>query len=298
MEQYVETAFLLNGTAVLLVGIWGLWVLGQMPLAWMRSMRWAGLGFLLVNLVFALAQWHGWMWHLGSWHPVDIYPDTARAYHLKTITPSGILGLDRSLGASAVAWMPILVVWRWWLGILPLVVLILASKSSAWIGASVALAVLAPVRARWKAMLLIAGIAVALAFDDGVLLTKLTQRWQTWGPMLAAISDRPWIGHGWSPFAWSRAQSLYGMRLPSAHSDWLALAFHGGILLTTFVALAWKDICASAPATRWARALRASLIACAVMALGQSIVSEAAMLGTVSVLLCWYWIEQRQGVLA
>ena len=291
VEYYLEWQFLSNGLLLVLAGVWGLWALGQWPVIWLRRLRWIGLGMLLLNMVFAVAQKHGLVWHLGSWHPADIYPEAIMRYGSNPVKPSGVMGLDRVLGAYAVAWLPILCAWRWWLGAIPLLLVACAMKTSIWLGATVALVGMS--RGRWKLVVGGMGVVMALVYSDGEIAKKLLQRWETWGPILSAVKDHPWVGHSFSFLAYSCAQVLYGARLPSLHSDWLALLFHAGGVVTGLVAFAWRQAVRAVPQTRWASALQVSFASIGVMALGQSVVSEPGLTGLLVLLLAWWWSEQR-----
>ena len=170
-------------------------------------------------------------------------------------------------------------------------------KVTAWVGAAVALACVLRVPVRWKVVVTLCCAWAAMVHGDGTLVEKFTQRWETWRPLLGAIREHPWVGHGFSVFAYSRAQTVHQMRLPDCHSDWLSLMFHGGLIVTALVAWAWDGVVIAQARTRWAHGLRASLIAVGVMACGQSVVSEPRLLACLVCLVGWAWVEQQQGVI-
>lgn len=278
---FLETAALADGALVLLACSWGLWALIQLPIGWLRAIRWAGLVMLLANIVLVICQRHVW--------PTEGLP--------KPI--AGLLGLDRFLGAYAVAWLPILSIWRWWLAGVPLALLVLTGKASSWIGVAAVVAYRWPLRAWWSVPCAI-GMVVGCA-DWPVLMgewpTHLSitlQRWQTWRPLLSATLDHPWIGWGFSPLTMSIVRSAHAARLPEAHSDWLSLVLHAGWPVVALIACAWAWIVWPRSAHRRVAALQASMFALGVMALGHSLMSHARIAGLMVVLLAWWWKERHE----
>ncbi len=282
-EFFQETAVFSDGIFLLVAVTWGVWGLLQVPGQLFRWLRWAGLLMVCVNLAFCLVQALGL-----TWTPTVVHPGKL----------SGLMGLDRGLGAYGVLWLPILLLWprKWYWGVLlallPFALVVIAGKVTTWIGTTVAVWWLW--RSRWRWAVLPPGIWVAMRFGgESALNLKLEQRWLTWIHTLQAIGDRPLAG--WNFHLWTGAVTLpkYGYVLPSIHSDWLSLAFCAGVPVTLFavcivVRMAWTSC-----GTRMARALQASLVAVAVMSAGQSVVSHARIGGLVILFGVWLWHEHR-----
>lgn len=270
-ETFIETAFFADGLLVVVAVVWGLWALRQLPLAWWRRLRWVGVVMCAANLI-------------ASW------PWGGRA-------ATGLMGIDRLLGAYAVLWLPILAAWRWWLAALPLTLIALCGKEMAWVG------VLAIVVWRWPRRmwwLVPVGLAIAVVSAERAVLirgehpadvSKVVQRLQTWGPTWSATLQHPFAGWGFSPMAFSRMSAAVGARLPSVHSDWLSLAFHAGWIVFGLMAWAVGSMLRTRSVTPWQRALQESVVGIGVMALGQSVVSHARIAGTLLLLLVWWWVE-------
>ena len=279
-EAFYETALYCDGLLVVLAILWGAWGMLQLPLAWLRRLRWLGLWMLLLNGVLVVGQLAGWGWHLGAVHPGKA---------------SGVFHYDRLLAAYAVAWLPILAIWRpWgrpWLIVLPLALILVAGKVTGWIGAAVAIVILFP-KVRVCAVAL-CGVA-ALALTDGTLLLKVQQRLLTWGHALQALTDRPLFGWTFGPMAESQFGQEVGYLLPGLHSDWLALMLGGGIPLGIVLGCAVARLLKTNPLSLWDRALQASIAALAVMALGQRVVSHAPIAALAVLFIAWWSREHAE----
>lgn len=292
---FQETALFSDGVLMVVALCWGLWALLQIPLAWFSWIRIAGVVFLIVNLVFAVAQWHGLNWHLGVPHPVNLSSAEVTRYQLSAYRASGVLGLDRSLGAYAVAWVPILWSWKRWTVVIPMVCILLAAKVTAWVGVAVVVWWLCP---RWWGRLVLVGTALLamLWCTDGELMKKIPMRVITWWHTAQGIQAFWWRGVGFHPITSTMIRQRFGYALPGLHSDWLSLAFHAGIVLAlTAMLWVWKMVTQPARTTT-SVALQASLAAIAVMSLGQSVVSHARIAGLMMIVIAWSIAEQREGV--
>lgn len=276
-ESFTETAALSDGLLVVFAYAWGVWSLTQVPVRWMRRVLWGGLVVCSTNVLVV-------------------------AWQLATQTDSvGLMGLSRCLGATAVAWTPILMTWSPWCIMGTLWLVFFAGTHVAWAGVPIAVGFLKPRWLWWLVPVSLCGILVwshgaqnLITSPDYARFSKLNQRLQTWGPVLRATTEHPWIGWGFGPMAYSRAGQAYGARLPSVHSDWLALALFGGWPLCVATLWAWGQVLWTAPRTKWMAALRASLAAIGVMAMVQGVVSHARVGGLVLVLLAWWLVESRQ----
>lgn len=279
-QFFQETALFSDGLLDVVALTWGLWALCQLPLAWFRLLPWVGMGMLLVNGAFGVAQATGHAWSIGSGHPP--------AEWQQAWSVSGVMGLDRFLGAYAVAWVPVLWTWTPWTVALPLALVGVSGKVTAWIGAAIALCVLKP---RWARLVIPVALVASVMFCDGELSKKLPLRLTTWHATLQATTEHPVLGWGTAPLIGPTARAQYHTPLPSFHSDWLGMALHLGWPMTLWaafgVARLWRP-----PRTRWEAATRASLLALAAMSAGQAVVSSARMAGVGIVLLAW-WIKER-----
>ena len=269
-ERFVETAALSDGVWCLLIGTWGLWAARQVPLVWLRRLRWAGGIMIAANLV-------AW---LGG-------------------RPNGLLGIDRLLGAYALLWLPILATWKWWLVPLPLALLVVSGKPTMWIALAAMATCWQPRRWWWTVPLALAiALVIAewhvLALGHPSTFSRLLQRWETWAPTFQATFAHPFVGWGFSPMAFSSMQQTYHARLPSIHSDWLSVAFHAGWIVCAVAGWAWWTIIRTVARTRWQRAIQASLCGIGVLAFGHSVVSHARIAGIVLLLLAWWWAESEQ----
>lgn len=282
-QFFQETALFADGLCDVIVLTWGLWAVCQVPATWWREIRWVGVAMLSLNLLFIVAQGAGRHWFLGSFPQP---PETQTV-----VGVSGLMGLDRLLGAYGVAWLPVCFAWSPWLALLPISVIAASGKVTAWIGAAVAVILMRP---RWTPMLLPLALVAILCWTDGSLTKKIPLRVGTWTAAVRATRDHPWIGAGLSPLAAPTARATHQSPLPSFHSDWLALAFHFGWPLALWAGWGVRSLCRP-PVTPLSRALRASLIALAVMSLGQATLSHARIAGLALVLVAWFWQEQRRG---
>ena len=281
-QFFQETALFSDGLIDIIALAWGLWALIQLPRAWFRWLPWVGLAMLALNGVFALAQSFGWAWHLGSFHPVQWVPG---------ISVSGIMGLDRFLGAYAVAWLPICVLVNPWLALIPLSLVAASGKVTAWIGATVAVGI---VRPRWLWIIVPIALIGVLRFSDGDLAKKMPLRLKTWQTTAHATLEHSVKGWGVGFLTGPSARLKYGTPLPSIHSDWLALAFHFGWPLTLWALLGIRWLMRH-PRSDVEAALRASLLALGAMAMIQAVLS-GRIVGVALVLLAWLIVERTQEV--
>jgi len=271
-ERFIETAFLADGLIVLLAGVWGLWAARQLPLVWLRRLRWAGLVMVVANLV---ACAHG-------------------------ATMTGLLGRDKLLGAYALLWLPVLVAWRWWLAPLPLALLWACGSETMWVGVAVMAVYGWPRRAWWLVPLV---VIVGLLHADWHVVgrgqdrtySKVVQRLETWPAVVLATAAHPVAGWGYSPMAFHRMQAAHGPRLPSVHSDWLSVAFHAGWVVCALLCWVWVSILRAPPRSPWQRALQAGICGIGVLGLGQSLVSDPRIAGLLLLLLAWWWAERDNG---
>lgn len=307
-EFFQETALFADGITVVIALTWGLWALQQCPAAWFRYLPWAGTGMVCLNLVFALAQWQGLPWTWNTLHPADIVPGDVERYGLRPFKPSGLMGLDRSLAAYGVAWLPVFLVWtpwtsrtHWWkripwMAALPLILILFAGKVTAWIGVGVVAWRLLP-SWRWRVVSVLLTGAAVWWWTDGDLLKKVPMRLITWHHTVQAIGTEWWRGFGFHPMTEAMVRQRFGEILPGLHSDWLKLAFHAGVVMAGWAAWLWARTVWWTPRTLMAKALQASLAALGVMAIGQSVVTHARLGGLALIFLAWLWHEQQQGVL-
>jgi hypothetical protein len=275
-EYFQETALFSDGLLVMLACVWGWWALIQLPSTWWPWVYRAGLAMLVLNAVYAIAQASGCRWTLGAGHPVGVW---------------GVMGVDRALGAYAVAWLPL--VWQRtrWLVWLPLLLIVLAGKITTWLGVLVVSVWMYP-RLMWLSIPIC--LIVARWWTDGTFDAKLSQRWMTWTNTWQAIQLQPWAGWGFGPMIEMKIRTLFGYVLPGLHSDWLSLAFRGGVVVAGSALGIWVAWCA-----RWrglspmARALTASLIGLACMSAGQAVISQARIGGLALVLWAWLYHETQ-----
>jgi len=272
-----EAALFADGGLVLLALPLGAWALLNVPLAWMRRLPILGAALLVGNLLYATAQAHGLTWRAWSWHPY--------------LGVSGLMGMDRCLGAWAAIWAPVLWVSQPWLGVGCAALVMLSGKMSAVLGLSVAAASLMPPRRRWI------GGAVAVVGALGLWTSgsslAVWQRLQTYWHTIEASLRHPWIGWGFHPMRYAEA-SAFGYTLPSAHSDWLSLAFHGGWVLVAALAwVAWRLVSVPARSSK-AKALRAGLLACLAMSAVQTVVGHARIGSLVLLFIVWYFRETHK----
>ena len=273
---FTETVVLSDGVLVVLALAWGLWGLRQLPARWFPLLRWAGLAMLVLNAGFMVAQAGGRRWHLGSFMPGHL---------------TGVMGLDRALGAYGVAWLPIMLVWQPWASLLCLGLVACSGKFAAWIGAGVAVCLTKPSWA-WGAVPV--SLLGACRFGGASFWLSVHQRLDTWWTALRASVVHPWVGWGFSPMAVPTMQQQYGYALPSLHSDWLLLVICGGWPLAILTGwLAWQ-IMRTPSKTAWRRATRASLLAIAFMSAIQTVASHARIAGLMLVMLAWWWMETDQ----
>lgn len=273
-EHFRETALACDGMLVLLACWWGAWALRQVPRAWFHALPWCGLAMLLLNAVYVVAQAAGQGWHLGGYEH-----------------QSGVLGMDRLLGAYALAWLPICWVWRRWLVVLPMA-LIVASGKVLVLGAAV-MTVCWLLTGRWRWLPLLGLLAIPWV-HTGLWGLQITQRLKTYGALVSAIGERPWAGWGFAPMTLTTLQQQHPGILPSLHSDWLALAFHAGVLVVVAVLLVWGRVVLSVPKTRWAHAVQASLVGLGVLAASQHVVGHARLGGLAIVFMIWWLHEQAE----
>lgn len=291
-QFFQETALFADGLLVVIALIWGLWALQQLPRAWFGRLRWVGLGMCTLNLLFAVAQAQGLNWHLGTPQLTDVAASDVARYGFNLYKPSGVMGYDRSLGAYAVLWLPILWTWRRWMALIPLACIVLASKVTAWIGVAVVVWWLCP-GWKWKVLGILMALGAAVWWSDGELVKKIPMRLLTWWHTLQGVQAY-WVrGVGFSPMTSTMVRQQFGYALPGLHSDWLSLAFHAGAVVTAWAAGWMVWLAHRRPRTPMAKALQASLVAIAVMSVGQSVVSRPSVAGILLILLAWFWSEQE-----
>jgi len=295
-QFFQETALFADGVLMVIALTWGLWALWQLPIAWARWLPWCGVALVSLNLVLACAQQVGIPWTLGTFHPgSDFSPELITKYGLSPYRPSGFMGFDRSLGAYAVAWLPILWTWKRWAAFPALGCICLASKVTTWVGVGVVAWWLLP--EKWKGVGVMASCVAALWWSDGDLAKKIPMRVMTWWHTAQAVSVYWWRGVGFHPMTSTVVRQHFGYALPGLHSDWLSLALHAGTLITAWAAGGMGWVARQRPRTSMARALQASLVALAVMSLGQSVVSQSSLASLAMIFAVWWWREQ-QGVMA
>lgn len=263
-----ETALLADGALLVVALIFGLWGLRQLPLAWFRCLRWAGLLTVSANLAVALWQWTHPVSKSASW---------------------GLLGMPHVLAAYALLWLPVLWTWRKPLVVLPLLLLLLTHKASAWF----ALAVIV-----WQWRLLgwgwLVGVCGAMACWSGMaLFPKLWMRLTTWELAVKETLKHPLVGQGFSPFAGVRFPTAEGFLLPSLHCDLLTLAIHAGWLVALGAVALYGQVLWTPAKTSWARACQASAWGLGVLALGQGVFGDCRVAGTALLLLVWHLREQE-----
>lgn len=267
-EFFQETALFSDGLITLLSLTWGLWALLQQPTRAFRVGRWGWMAFLAINLVMAASQW------------------------ITHQTVTGVLGVDRLLGAYAVMAIPLCLTWRRPLVIVPLALLLLAQKPLPCLAALIACWPL--IRARWRGLYTIALTSAALWFVCTSSTLKITQRADTWWHALQASGAHPWGGWGFDPMVFGTISQQYGYLLPNLHSDWLALAVQAGWLVALGAFSLWGRIVLTIPRTSWARACQGSLLGLGVLCAVQSTISHARLGGVALFLLAWFTAEQRQ----
>ena len=264
-EFFQESALFSDGLLLLLAWVWGLWAWRQCPRRTWRWVAWGGVAFLALNAGVIVVQALGYPWTWGVVHPGKL---------------SGLLGSDRILGAVGVFWFPW--VWRHARGLvwLPLTLVVVAGKVTAWLGLLTAWLWLSPC---WGWLLAPLGGWAAWHWTDGNILLKISQRWETWTHTWQAILQHPWVGWGFHPMMEVQVRQTVGYALPSLHSDWLSLAFRGGLPLLLLAVGTWSWIC-------WRgrrHAMSAGLMALGVMACGQAIISQASIAGLVIAGTAW-----------
>lgn len=271
-DRFHETAAFSDGLLVAVALAWGLWAAMQLPRHWLRRLRWAGVAMCGANLV--AVAYH-------CWSVRDLTPGDNIA---------GLMGLNRFLGIYAVAWLPVLFRWRWWLAILPILLVGYAGKTTAWMGLAVAAWFLCPRgRLAWASLAIIIGLWV-VPTDLGA---KLAMRLDVWSQALTASLVHPFLGVGFSPLTGLSLRTASGYALPSLHSDILSLALRAGWpLALVAVGIAARVLC-QPPRTDWASALRASLAALAAMACLHGVLGHARIAGLALLLLAWWFVEQE-----
>ena len=268
LDHFQETALLSDGLLLLLAVVWGAWGLLQVPMRWFDQLPTVGTWLVLVNCGVAL-------WQRGQ-----------------SGEGVGLLGLDRYAGAYALCWLPIVWTTRRWVGVLAaLCWLLLAGKLFPLVVACGVLGWLWASRWRWSAL---AVLPLAVIVHQGAWGLQVVQRAETWRNGLTASIARPLLGWGFSPLAWAMLPESYGYHLPSAHSDWIALVFHGGWLLLGVIGWGLWGTLRDRPRTPLARGLRISLLASAVLACVQDVVSDARIGGLCLVFLVWWVREQTE----
>ena len=302
-EFFQETALFSDGVLLAVSVVWGFWALRQVPIAWFRLLPWIGVALCSINLILSLGQANGMNWHIGTPHPVDCTAEAIARYHISAYKPSGFLGFDRVLGAYSVAWLPILwLAWRpfprrqWFgpLALIPIVCIILASKVTTWIGVAVVVWRLCD-RLIWRLSGCALALIAAVRYSDGSFLLKIPMRALTWLHTAQGAGTFWWRGAGFNPLAATSIRQQFGYALPGLHSDWLALAFHAGIVMAVSAACYVVWLVVQRPLTPMAGALQASVAAIAVMSAGQSVVSQSQLSGLIMVLVAWLLAEQEQG---
>lgn len=271
-EHFRETALLTDGLLTLVVCVLALWALRQLPVATFR--RWLPplLGtWVLLNAWLAMTQRLGVVWPLPFVHPGQA---------------SGVLGIDRALGALGV------LVWPWTLLLasagmqwLVLALAVCGAKGMTWLGLLLGTAWLRP---RWACWLTPLAVVALIFFDKGPTAIKVADRLGTWRPLLAVSLVHPWVGWGVAPLTWPAMQRAAGMALPGPRSDWLAMALGLGwplVLGAWFVLaqLAWQP-----HRTPQARALRAGVLASAGLGLGSTVLTLPQLAGLWLLALAWW----------
>lgn len=268
-DFFQETALFCNGLLVLVTLTWGAWALRQLPLPWLRRMRWLGLACLLSNGIIVILQ-HAQLWQAGAF-PLP--------------HPSGLFPLDRLLGAYALAWLPIC--WVWWapLAVVPGLLILASGKPFVIAWAVVSLCWLTR---RWWPLLVGTG-AIWLLRGYSIPL-RLSQRLDTWGTLSQYSLEAPWVGHGFHPMVYA----THPLPLPNPHSDWLALAFHAGWITVGFVGLLAWTVWHTPTHTTWGEALRISLVSLAGLSLVQSTLAHACVSGLALLFLVWWSRETEK----
>ena len=263
-----ETALLADGALFAVSLVFGLWGLRQLPVIWFRRLRWAGLFLVSVNLLVALWQWT---------HPVS------------KSAPWGLLGMPHYLAAYALLWLPIFWIWQPRLVLLPLALIALTGKASAWFALAV---VCWQLRIHMRAWFLT--ICGAFALWGGMALwPKLLMRLTTWELALKETLKYPLLGQGFSPFVGVRLPTAEGFLLPSLHCDLLTLAIHAGWIVAVGAVLLYGQVLTQRPATPWAAACQASAWGLGVLALGQGVFGDCRIAGAALLLLVWWQREQE-----
>lgn len=273
---FIETAAGADGLLIVVAVLMGFWGLLHVPVGEFRGLRYLGVLFLLSNVAVVMMQ------AMDRW-PFRTHPSL-----------NGLLGVDRCLGAYAVLWMPVMWAWRRWLIILPLALVLATAKFIPITVAGVVLALLMT-RAWWmRAIWMMSVPAVTLwMLWNYTIPQRITQRLLTWGHTLHATADHPFAGHGFWPMS-QRAIDAYGYHLPSIHSDWLALAFGAGWMVTGLVAFALWRLLRHLPSRGWGSALRLSLVGASLLACAQQVVSHARLASLVLVFCVWGILEQQE----
>ena len=266
---FQETALFSDGIITLLSLTWGLWALLQVPASMFRRLRWLGMAFLYANFIFAVAQ-------MLRHEPV-----------------TGVLGMERLLGAYAVAWLPICWVWHPATALLPASLLLLSHKPLPLVVAAISLW---PVVRGWrKASIVGVGVAaVWYATTLPALGLRVTQRSDTWWHALQASFAHTWIGWGSGPLTLNTIRSQYGYLLPSLHCDWLTLVVQSGWVVAFATLVLWVRTVSDRPTSKWARACQGSVLGIGVLSMVQATVSHARIAGVMLIVLAWFMAEQRQ----